>query len=148
MTRYREYLYSKEWQNNHRVWLKKANHRCCILPWLKLGQVKGKYHPYSIHHTNYENLGSEKFGHDVLPVSRFTHRFIIHGVLSGFKRPSEQKIYPNLPQRIAHNWGRLVLNRPAQCLLIGLLASLVWTFNWAYSVAIILFYTGLQVWFD
>lgn len=115
------------------------------MPWLRLGNIKGNYHPYNIHHTNYKNLGSEQFGRDVLPVSRFAHRVIIHGILSGFKRPSEQEVYPNLPQRIIHNWGRFVLSKSTQYFVVGILATFAWLLSWGYSVGIVLFYIGLRL---
>lgn len=53
---------------------------------------------------NYENLGSEQLWVDVIVVCPFAHSFIIHGLLSGFKRPSQQKNSPNTAQRLAHFW--------------------------------------------
>jgi hypothetical protein len=80
-----------------------------MLPWLYIGKVKGKHHAYNMHHTHYRNLGREQLWIDVVPLSKFAHDWIIHGILSGFKRPSQQRNYPNMPQRVAHAWCRLPL---------------------------------------
>lgn len=77
-----------------------------MLPWLHIGKVKGKHYPYNMHHVDYRNLGHEQLWRDVVPLSKFAHEWIIHGILSGFKRPSQQKHYPNAAQRIAHAWCR------------------------------------------
>jgi hypothetical protein len=53
---------------------------------------------------NYENLGDERLWVDVIVVCPFVHNFILHGLLSGFKRPSQQKNYPNKAQQLAHFW--------------------------------------------
>jgi hypothetical protein len=37
-------------------------------------------------------------------VCPFVHNLILHGLLSGFRRPSQQKNYPNTAQRLAHFW--------------------------------------------
>jgi hypothetical protein len=37
---------------------------------------------------------------DVICLCPFAHSFIIHGLLSGFKRPSQQRKYPNKAQAI------------------------------------------------
>lgn len=95
---YREYIVSKEWRGKHREWLLRSRYRCSMFPWVSTK----KY--YNIHHMNYSNLGREKIYRDVIPLSRFAHSFVIHGILSGFKRPSQQKKYPNFPQQIAHYW--------------------------------------------
>ncbi|MBW4692229.1 MAG: hypothetical protein KME27_10730 [Lyngbya sp. HA4199-MV5] len=60
-----------------------------------------------MHHLDYRNLGHETYWWDVLVLSPAAHDWLIHGLLSGWKRPRQQKHYPNLPQRLAHNWGRL-----------------------------------------
>ncbi|MBW4444128.1 MAG: hypothetical protein KME10_23465 [Plectolyngbya sp. WJT66-NPBG17] len=108
-TEYRSYINSQEWRSKHRGWLARSHNTCSMLPWLAVGRVKSKYHPYNMHHTHYQNLGHEQLWCDVVPLSKFAHDCIIHGVLSGFKRPSQQKHYPNGAQRIAHNWCRLSL---------------------------------------
>jgi hypothetical protein len=71
-----------------------------MFPWIKCG--KGKR--YNCHHMNYDNLGDEQLWKDVIVLSPFAHTWIIHRILSGFKRPGKQKSYPNTPQRIAHAW--------------------------------------------
>jgi hypothetical protein len=53
---------------------------------------------------NYENLGDETLWVDVIVVCPFVHNFILHGILSGFRRPSQQKNYPNKAQQLAHFW--------------------------------------------
>jgi hypothetical protein len=61
---------------------------------------------------------------DVIVVCPFAHKFILHGILSGFKRPSQQKSYPNTAQRLAHYWCcQPVMIRGA--LAIALLINLV-----------------------
>lgn len=73
---------------------------------------------------NYENLGNEVLWRDVIVVCPFVHNFILHGLLSGFRRPSQQKRYPNTVQRLAHCWCcQPVFLRGA--LMVGLLVNLV-----------------------
>ena len=97
---YRQYITSPEWRNKHPEFLKRSHYRCSFFPFIKCG----KKARYNIHHCNYENLGNETLWVDVIVVCPFVHNFIIHGLLSGFKRPSQQKSYPNTAQRIAHFW--------------------------------------------
>jgi hypothetical protein len=97
---YREYIKSPEWRGKHKGWLKASNYRCSMFPWLQVG--KGK--PYNCHHMIY-NLGEEKLWEHVIVVHPFVHKHIIHGILSGYKRPSQQKGgYPNNLQKLAHLW--------------------------------------------
>lgn len=97
---YKTYITSSEWRNKHKDFLKRSRYRCAFFPFIKVG--KGKR--YNCHHMNYENLGNEQLWVDVICLCPFVHNFIIHGLLSGFKRPSQQKNYPNAAQRLAHGW--------------------------------------------
>ena len=101
---YRTYITSSEWRDKHKEFLKRSHHRCSftLLPAGKT--IKGKYFGYNCHHMNYENLGDETLWVDVIVVCPFVHNFILHGLLSGFRRPSQQKNYPNAAQRLAHFW--------------------------------------------
>lgn len=81
--------------------------QCSIFPFLSSSHI---------HHTNYKNIGSEKIFRDVLPLSKFAHFQIIHGLLSLWKRPRNQKKYPNIPQKIFHFWA--ILPTPAKILCI------------------------------
>ena len=101
--KYREYLTSKDWYGKHKAWLQKAEYRCAFFPWIKVGRGN----KYNCHHTNYQQLGEEVYWRDILVLSPFAHKHIIHGLLSGYKRPSQQKVYPNKAQRVAHLWCRL-----------------------------------------
>jgi hypothetical protein len=100
MMNYKTYITSTEWRSKHKDFLKSSHYRCAFFPWVKVG----KKHRYNVHHMNYENLGSERLWVDVICVCPFAHSFIIHGLLSGFKRPSQQKRIPNTAQRLAHAW--------------------------------------------
>jgi hypothetical protein len=95
---YRDYITSPEWRSKHKDFLKRSRYRCSFLPLLS---VKKRY---NCHHMNYENLGDEELWRDVIVLHPFIHKWIIHGILSGFKRPSQQKSYPNLAQQAAHAW--------------------------------------------
>ena len=97
---YREYITSFQWRDKHKEFLKRSHYRCAFFPWVKCG----KGYRYNVHHCNYENLGSERLWVDVIVVCPFVHNFILHGLLSGFRRPSQQKNYPNTAQRLAHGW--------------------------------------------
>jgi hypothetical protein len=97
---YRSYITSTEWRSKHKDFLKDSHYRCAFFPWVKVG----KKHRYNVHHMNYENLGSERLWVDVICLCPFAHSFIIHGLLSGFRRPSQQRTYPNMVQRLAHCW--------------------------------------------
>jgi hypothetical protein len=97
---YREYITSSEWRDKHKQFLKRSHYRCAFFPWIRVG--KGKR--YNVHHMNYKNLGDEQLWVDVICLCPFVHNFIIHGLLSGFRRPSQQKNYPNPAQRLAHFW--------------------------------------------
>lgn len=104
MPNYREYITSAEWRDKHKGFLKRSRYRCAF-SFLPVGKtIKGKYFGYAIHHMNYENLSSEQLWIDVIALHPLIHRWIIHGILSGFKRPSQQKNYPNAAQRLAHFW--------------------------------------------
>ncbi len=97
---YRGYITSSEWRDKHKEFLKRSHYRCSFFPFIKCGN-KARY---NIHHCNYENLGNETLWVDVIVVCPFVHNFILHGLLSGFRRPSQQKNYPNAAQRLAHFW--------------------------------------------
>jgi hypothetical protein len=97
---YRQYITSPEWRNKHSEFLKCSRYRCAFFPFIKVG----KKARYNVHHMNYENLGNETLWVDVIVVCPFVHNFIIHGLLSGFRRPSQQKSYPNKAQQLAHFW--------------------------------------------
>jgi hypothetical protein len=61
---------------------------------------------------------------DVVCVHPWVHKWILHGILSGFKRPSQQKSYPNTAQKLAHYWCcQPVMVRAA--LVIALLLNLL-----------------------
>ena len=102
---YYAYIKSAEWRSQHPRWLKSVRYRCTLFPWLKLGDGK----PYAIHHLHYRNLGNERLRRDVLPVSKFAHEWIIHGLLSGGKSAGQQRRYPNMAQKLVHEWMRLGL---------------------------------------
>ena len=97
---YKTYITSFEWRSKHPVFLKQSHYRCAMFPFIKVG----KKARYNVHHMNYKNLGNERLWVDVICLSPFAHSFIIHGILSGFRRPSQQKNYPNTAQRLAHMW--------------------------------------------
>lgn len=97
---YRDYITSRQWRSLQKQFLKDSGYRCAMFRWIQCGKG-AKYH---CHHMNYENLGSEQLWRDVVVLSPFAHNFIIHGLLSGFKRPSKQSVYPNAFQQMAHFW--------------------------------------------
>ena len=94
------YITSTEWRSKHKQFFKSSHYRCAFFPWVKVGRKNR----YNVHHMNYRNLGNERLWVDVICLSTFAHSFIIHGILSGFRRPSQQKNYPNTAQRLAHMW--------------------------------------------
>lgn len=113
---YRHYITSQEWRSKHTQFLKKSRYRCAMFPFIKVG----KKHRYNVHHMNYKNLGNERLWTDVICLCPFAHTFIIHGILSGFRRPSQQKNYPNNAQKLAHAWCCLpVLMRFALLIVSG-----------------------------
>jgi hypothetical protein len=93
---YSSYITSTEWRSKHKEFLKKSHYRCAFFPWVKVGR-KGRY---NVHHMNYRNLGNERLWVDVICLSPFAHSFIIHGVLSGFRRPSQQKKLPKYGSKV------------------------------------------------
>jgi hypothetical protein len=97
---YRGYITSSEWRDKHKDFLKRSHYRCSFFPFIKCG----KKARYNVHHMNYDNLGDETLWVDVIVVCPFVHNFILHGLLSGFKRPSQQRNYPNKAQQLAHFW--------------------------------------------
>jgi len=103
---YIEHINSLEWKAKHPTWLKQANNRCMLFPWIRVGYVDGRYYPYAIHHKDkkaYQNIGSEELGRHVLVLSRFAHKWVFHWLLSGGKRRvREQKVFPNFWQSMAN----------------------------------------------
>jgi hypothetical protein len=124
---YQTFIKSNDWRKRHPEFLLRSGYRCALLPWIRCGRVRGKYYRYNCHHTNYRHLQSERYGRDVLIVSPFAHRVIIHGVLSGFKRAAEQRHYPNTPQRIVHLFCRLPVpvKFAAYVIAIGVIAFII-----------------------
>lgn len=100
---YRDYIVSAEWRSRHKDFLKKGQYRDSLFPWIKIGRGKR----YACHHTTYRHLGQEVYGEDVLIYHPWVHRWLIHGVASGFKLPGKQRKYPNFPQQIIHGFSRL-----------------------------------------
>jgi len=91
------------WKKKRQEWLSITGHRCSMFPFLK-----GVY----FHHIHYENFGDENLWDDVILLSRFAHYDLIHGLLSGWKKPKDQNNYDgyryeNIFQRLAHGWCRL-----------------------------------------
>jgi hypothetical protein len=125
---YRGYITSPEWREKHKEFLKRSHYRCSfsLLPIGK--KIKGKYHGYAMHHMNYENLGDERLWIDVIALHPFIHRWVLHGILSGFKRPSQQKKYPNTAQQIFHFWCCQPPILRNALLLIGVLNVLIQLF--------------------
>jgi hypothetical protein len=104
---YKTYITSPEWRNKHKPWLKRSKYRCAFSG-LTIGRtIKGKYFGYAVHHMKYENLGDETLWVDVICLHPLIHRLIVHGILSGFKRPSQQAHYPNKAQQVFHYWCTL-----------------------------------------
>ena len=107
MVDYGSYIRSDRWRSKHPEWLRRSRYRCSMFPWIVIGRDFGNYHPYRIHHTHYKTLGKERLWLDVLPLSPVAHNWIIHGLLSGWRSPSQQRHYPNAAQQLAHLWCRL-----------------------------------------
>lgn len=117
---YKDYITSAEWRGKHKGFLKRSRYRCAF----SFISVKRRY---NCHHMNYDNLGDEQLWVDVIVVHPWIHKWILHGILSGFKRPSQQKSYPNAAQRLAHGWCcQPVLIRGV--LVVVLLANLLKAF--------------------
>lgn len=121
---YHEYIKSTSWLSKHKGWLKASGYRCAAFPWLRLGRVGGRYHRYNIHHTHYKTLGHERLWWDVLPLSDFAHHWVVHGLLSGWKKPSQQQHYPNPLQSAFHCYCRLMMFFPliAALVIVAMLA--------------------------
>jgi hypothetical protein len=117
---YQTYIVSQEWRSHHPKWLKAVGYRCTLFPWIRIG--KGK--PYAIHHLHYRNLGHERLGRDVLPLSKFAHEKVVHGLLSNWKSAGKQRSYPNLSQQMMHEWMRQRCWFK-QLLLLGLFGGLL-----------------------
>lgn len=113
---YKDYIVSSEWRSRHPAFLRQSHYRCALLPWVKVG----KGHKYNCHHMNYRHLGDEQLWRDVVVLCPFAHSFIIHGILSGFKRPKEQRSYPNAAQKVAHFWCTMPVALRASLILLAL----------------------------
>ena len=102
MNLYRDRIQSQQWRQFSRACHDAVGGRCCLLPWLKAERQ-------SAHHLNYKRVGREWFWADALPLSRFAHHYIIHGLLSLGKRPSQQGRgkFPNYFQWVAHQVMRV-----------------------------------------
>ena len=100
---YHEYIISEEWRSKHPGFLAEARYQCAAMPWVKVG--RGSF--YRCHHLHYNTLGRERYWFDVVCLSPFVHDLIVHGILSGGKKPSQQEIYPNTAQQYFHAWCRL-----------------------------------------
>jgi hypothetical protein len=121
---YSQYIVSSEWRDKHSYFLKRSHYRCAFFPFIKCG----KKARYNVHHMNYDNLGDETLWVDVIVVSPFVHNFILHGLLSGFRRPSQQKSYPNKAQQLAHFWccQPVLLRGALGVLLLWNLVKILW----------------------
>jgi hypothetical protein len=117
---YHQYIISQEWRSQHPKWLQAVGYRCTLFPWVEIG----KGHPYAIHHLHYRNLGHERLGRDVLPLSKFAHEKIIHGLLSWGKSAGQQRYYPNLVQCLVHEWMKQRLWFKS-LLVLGLIGGII-----------------------
>lgn len=139
---YNDYILSDTWRNRHKGWLKRTDHRCQLFPWLRVGRrVKGKYHPYAVHHMHrnaYKRQGCEAWNRDVLVLSPLAHDFIFHGVASGFKRRTrQQKDFPNPVQRTLNWYCRFIgvlLWLPPVCTLIIVAIALATGARWLSQI--------------
>lgn len=93
------------WQAQHPKWLRACCHRSC-LSLNPIGRVNGKYYPYAMHHACYPD---NYLWFNVLPLTKEEHEGFIHNFLSNGQKPSQQKHYPNLPQRLVHLHCRIIL---------------------------------------
>ena len=126
---YTEYICSKDWLEKHPKWLRSFG-RCSAFLFIPLGKSDDGYRSYNIHHIHYKTLGRERLWWDVVPLSLFAHHHIFHGVLSFYKRPSDQRTYPNLLQRVFHAWCRLmILIVWLRWLLLPVVLFAVWGLN-------------------
>ncbi len=118
---YSSFIQSAAWRNKHKDWLKRSHFRCSMFPWIVVGTTaKGKYCPYAIHHMQYRNFGGkEQFGRDVVALSPFAHDWVIHGILSFWLKPGQQRGYPNFFQRVAHCW--CLLSTPLKFVVASLI---------------------------
>lgn len=128
MPNYHQYIKSQAWYAKHPGWLKQANYRCMMFPWITIGKTtKGRYHRYQTHHAHYRNVGKERLGRDVLMLSPVAHQLIYHCLLSGgVRRAGKQKVFPNFAQRVANFWCNLPLFLKTWLLyLLGAIAVVV-----------------------
>lgn len=99
---YHEFMYSNKWRQFQKHCLTASHHRCAF--------THVRLTHYNIHHTHYHTFGgAERYWFDCIPLHPWVHDHIVHGVLSGWKRPRQQRHYPNLPQRVFHSLCRLNL---------------------------------------
>lgn len=104
--KYGEYIVSPEWRSQHAKFLFRGGYRCSFMPWVKIG--KGKR--YACHHMNYDRLGREAYGRDIIVLCPWVHMMVAHGILAGFKSASKQRSpYPNKAQKLFHFFCRLPL---------------------------------------
>ncbi len=122
---YQDYLKSSLWRSRHKDWLQRTHNRCQLFPWVRVGSIRGKYHPYAIHHMHinaYRRQGREFWNRDVIVLSPFAHDFIFHWLVSGGKRKVRyQKDFPNIAQRSLNWWCRvmgLILLFPGWAILV------------------------------
>lgn len=129
MTRvnYRTYIKSREWYAKHKDWLKQADYRCMMFPWVTIGKtINKKYHPYQTHHTHYGNLGNEELGRDVVMLCPVAHKLFFHCLFSGgIKRAGQQKNFPNCAQRIANFWCWLPIWLKISAIKVAFLISVI-----------------------
>ncbi|MGE5658393.1 MAG: hypothetical protein ACM37W_17450 [Actinomycetota bacterium] len=64
---YQHYIKSKKWRSLSRKCCQSTGHRCCVYSGLKATQS---------HHVSYENLGHERIGVDIFPVSDDGHKLL------------------------------------------------------------------------
>ncbi|ETR71251.1 MAG: hypothetical protein OMM_08244 [Candidatus Magnetoglobus multicellularis str. Araruama] len=95
---YHIYIQSSQWRNKA-LFMKVL---ACIWRFSLLPLVFG-----DAHHIKYNNITKEIYLRDIVIIGPFVHSLVVHGILSGFKRPSQQKNYPNSLQSIVHFFYRL-----------------------------------------
>ncbi|HEY9831500.1 MAG TPA: hypothetical protein V6D26_13030 [Stenomitos sp.] len=67
--KYQRYIKSKKWRMLSKKCCQSTGYRCCIYPNLRASQS---------HHVSYENLGHERIGIDIFPVSEDGHKLLHH----------------------------------------------------------------------
>jgi len=97
---YQIYMQSKQWRAKALfIKILACIWRCSFLP-LIFGDA---------HHVKYDNLTNELYLRDIVIVGPIVHILIIHGFLSGCRRPGQQENYPNTLQSMVHFFYRLPL---------------------------------------